>query len=53
MKLRKLRYLIIEGIKSVWANRLMSLASVGVLVACMLLIGIAIAIGINVDKTMG
>lgn len=53
MKLRKLKYLIIEGIKSVWANRLMSLASVGVLVACMLLIGIAIAIGINVDKTMG
>jgi cell division transport system permease protein len=53
MKLRKLRYLIIEGIKSVWANRLMSLASVGVLVACMLLIGIAVAIGINVDKTMG
>ena len=53
MRLRKLRYLTIEGIKSIWANRLMSLASVGVLVACMLLIGIAVAISFNVDKAMG
>ena len=53
MRLRKLKYLIGEGIKSIWANRLMSLASVGVLVACMLLIGIAVAISFNVNKAMG
>ncbi len=53
MKLRKMKYLIGEGIKSIWANRLMSLASVGVLVACMLLIGIAVAISFNVSKAMG
>ena len=32
-------YLIKEGAKSVYANRLMSFASIGTLVACMLLIG--------------
>lgn len=53
MKLRKFRYLIGEGIKNIWANRLMSLASVGVLVACMLLIGIAVAVSFNITKAMG
>lgn len=53
MKLRKIKYLIGEGIKSIWANRLMSLASVGVLIACMLLIGIAVALSFNIDKAMG
>lgn len=53
MKLRSLRYLTGEGIKSVWVNRLMSIASVGVLTACMLLIGIAIALSYNIDLALG
>lgn len=53
MKLRSLRYLAGEGIKSIWVNRLMSLASVGVLVACMLLIGVAIALSANIDVALG
>lgn len=53
MKLRSVRYLTGEGIKSVWVNRLMSLASVGVLIACMLLIGVAISLSYNVDAALG
>lgn len=53
MKLRSVRYLSAEGIKSMWLNRLMSIASVGVLVACMVLIGLAILISLNVNKALG
>lgn len=53
MKLRSARYLTVEGFKNIWVNRLMSIASIGVLVACMLLIGVAIIFTKNVDKAMG
>ena len=39
MKGSSFGYLIKEGAKSIYANRLMSFASIGTLVACMLLIG--------------
>ncbi len=52
MKMRTFRYLIGEGIKNVWANRLMSLASVGVLVACMLITGVAVVLSLNVDVAL-
>jgi len=53
MKMRSFRYLIGEGIKNVWANRLMSLASIGVLVACMLITGVAVVLTVNIDKSLG
>ena len=53
MKLRSIRYLAGEGCKNVWANRLMTIASVGVLTACMVLIGLAVLISMNVNKTVG
>lgn len=53
MKLRSVKYLSGEGLKSMWSNRLMSVASVGVLVACMVLIGLAILISLNVNKMLG
>lgn len=52
MKLHSFRYLAGEGIKNIWANRLMSVASIGVLVACMVLIGLAALISFNVDVAM-
>ena len=39
MKIRSVSYLTKEGVKNLWANRLMTAASVGVLMACMVLIG--------------
>lgn len=53
MKLGSIRYLIKEGFKGTWANRLMSLASIGVLVACMVVIGLAILISQNVNMAIG
>lgn len=53
MKLGSIKYLIKEGFKGTWANRLMSLASIGVLVACMVVIGLAILISQNVNLAIG
>lgn len=53
MKMGSIRYLIKEGFKGTWANRLMSLASIGVLVACMVVIGLAILISENVTMAIG
>lgn len=53
MKLGSIKYLIKEGFKGAWANRLMSLASIGVLVACMVVIGLAIIISENVTLAVG
>lgn len=53
MKLSSVRYLVGEGVKNAWVNRLMTLASVGVLVACMVIIGLAILISENVNVAIG
>lgn len=53
MKAGSVKYLVGEGVKNTWVNRLMSLASVGVLVACMVIIGLAILISENVNVAVG
>ncbi len=53
MKAGSFRYLVGEGFKGAWANRLMSLASVGVLVACMVIIGLAMIISENISRALG
>lgn len=53
MKLRSVSYLSKEGVKNMWANRLMTVASVGVLVACMVLIGLAILVSLNLNVAIG
>ena len=45
-------YLVKEGIKGIWHNRMMSLASIGVLISCLLLTGVAEMLSINVTRTM-
>lgn len=47
-----LGYLTKEGIRNVWSNRLMSLASVAVLTSCLVLIGVAVMLFINVDAML-
>ena len=53
MKLSSVRYLVKEGVKNTWTNRLMTIASVGVLVACMVIIGLAVLISENVNLAVG
>ena len=42
-------YLVGQGLHNLRANRLMTFASMGVLTVCMLLIGAASLLGINID----
>ena len=43
MNFSSMKYLLKEGVKNVWNNRMMSFASIGVLVSCLLLTGAAVA----------
>ncbi len=52
MKVHSFRYLVGEGFKNTWVNRLMTLASVGVLVACMVVIGLADLISQNINRAL-
>lgn len=47
-----LAYLIRQGFKNLWNNSFMTLASIGVLISCMLLIGGAALISVNVSSAM-
>ncbi len=52
MKFRSFSYLFGEGFKNIWSHRLMSIASAGVLMACMLMIGIVWAISLNITNAV-
>ena len=41
MKLSSCNYLVKEGLKNIWNNRMMSLASIVVLVSCLIITGSA------------
>jgi len=53
MKTSSFKYLLGEGARNVKTNRLMSLASIGVLTACLLLIGAAWLVAINANSIVG
>ena len=50
MKMHEIEYLVKEGCRNTWQNRLMALASAGVLVCCLLLTGFAYLVFVNVDQ---
>ena len=52
MGLHNAGYLFREGIKSMWKNRTMSIASIAVLIACLLLTGVAAALTVNLSAMM-
>lgn len=52
MGLHNIGYLFREGIKSLWKNRTMSIASIAVLISCLLLTGVAGLLTLNLSATM-
>lgn len=50
--MRGFGYLVKEGFKNVWSNRIMSIASVCVLVSCLILTGAAELLSLNVEKVV-
>ena len=49
MRSQNVRYLVKEGFRNTWQNRFMALASVGVLVCCLLLTGFSYLVFVNID----
>lgn len=52
MTASSLRYLTKEGFRNVWTNRMMSLASICVLMCCLVLIGSAAMMFVNIDSLL-
>ncbi len=52
MGLHSIGYLFREGVKSLWKNRTMSIASVAVLVSCLLITGVAGLLTLDLSVTM-
>ncbi len=52
MSLHSIGYLFREGIKSLLKNRTMCIASIGVLISCLLMTGIAGVLSLNLSATM-
>ena len=50
--MRGLSYLLKEGVRNVWNNRMMSLASIGVLVSCLIITGAAVLLSMNVTSVV-
>lgn len=50
MRASSFRYLVKSGVKNLWNNRMMTIASVGTLIACLLIVGFAVLFSINVDS---
>jgi len=45
-------YLVKEGFRNIWTNRLMSFASIGVLICCLILMGSAALVSVNITEVM-
>ena len=52
MRFSSFTYLVRQGLHNMRANRLMTFASMGVLTVCMILIGVAYLLGVNVDAVV-
>ncbi|MBE6827374.1 MAG: ABC transporter permease [Ruminococcaceae bacterium] len=52
MKRGSLKYLTREGFRNIWVNRLMSLASVTVLMACLIIIGVGSMLYFNINSLL-
>jgi cell division transport system permease protein len=52
MKASSFIYFLREGFRNLWANRLMSIASIGVLMACLILMGNTILLSVNINTVV-
>jgi cell division transport system permease protein len=52
MRISSFGYLTRQGMKNLWRNRMMTLASVSVLTACLLIVGIAMLLTANLNRVV-
>lgn len=53
MRTGNVSYLLKEGLRNIYANKMMSAASIGVLIACLLLIGSSVLVSMNINAFVG
>ena len=53
MKINSFRYLISQGLKSIWTNRMMSFASFCIMLVSLLMVGISVLMSINLSRIIG
>ena len=53
MKVSSFKYLVNQGIKSVWVNRLMSFASLCIMTVSLLMVGLSVLVSVNITKMIG
>ncbi|WP_198543887.1 permease-like cell division protein FtsX [Petroclostridium xylanilyticum] len=49
MKVSTFKYFVKEGFSSIWTNRIMSLASIGIVVACLIIFGMFMLFSTNIN----
>lgn len=50
MKLSSMSYLVGQGLKNIWRNRMMSVTAIGVLTVCLFMVGAAQALSLNINS---
>ncbi len=50
MKISSLTYLIRQGFKNVWRNRVMSVTAVGILTVCLIMVGMSELVSLNINS---
>ena len=53
MSSSSVKYLIKEGFRNIWSNRMMSIASIAVLMSCLVMIGSASILFVNIESLLG
>ena len=53
MKINSFRYLVSQGIKSIWTNRMMSFASFCIMLVSLLMVGVSVLMSINLNRIIG
>ena len=50
MKISSMRYLVHQGFKGIWRNRMMSFASFCIMLVSLLMVGISVLAAININR---
>ena len=53
MRISSMRYLVHQGFKGIWKNRMMSFASFCIMLVSLLMVGIAVLLTININRIIG
>lgn len=53
MKVSSVNYLVRQGVKSIWTNRMMSFASFCIMLVSLLMVGLSVMVSINLNRIIG